>query len=359
MISPNGLSRRRFLHVAGLAALPLLRGRRARRSAACGTSGERPRLRFVQWNDVHLQSSSPTAYRLANEKLRWLVDSLNAETMFPLPDFVLGVGDMIHGGSLARLTPDFSLLKKALASLKCPFYPVMGNHENVQQEGDEQYEAAYRATFGENRLNYAFLCGGIQFIALNDSGAPRTNRTPVGRRRHDWLRRQLEASPNVPKIICCHIPLTPVREEALLRKSFGFASYAARDEDLLKLVDTHADRILAVLSGHLHLTGVVRRKGVYHIVPSGTASYPCDFALYEVFADRIRVRMHSLPKKLLTPDTDIHGRPRHAIDYTDVAHPGHEAYIRGNASERAFDIPLAKQSCPTESQCRRTSRLVG
>ena len=228
MTSPNGLSRRRFLHVAGLAALPFLRRRRARCSRACCLAGEHPRLRFVQWNDVHLQSSSPTAYRLANEKLQWLVASLNAETLFPRPDFILGIGDMIHGGSLDRLTPDFGLLKKTLAGLKCPFYPMIGNHEDVQQEGDGRYEAAYRAAFGDNRLNYAFQQGGIHFIALNDSGAPRTNRMPVGRRRHDWLRRQLEASPNVPKIICCHIPLTPVREEAVLRKSFGFASYAAR-----------------------------------------------------------------------------------------------------------------------------------
>ena len=87
--------------------------------------------------------------------------------------------------------------------------------------------------------------------------------------------------------------------------------------------------------------GAVRRKGVYHISISGTASYPCDFASYDVFPDRIRVRVRSLPERLVTPETDIHGRPRHKVDYTDAAHPTHESYVKGNASERDFEIPLA------------------
>ena len=78
-----------------------------------------------------------------------------------------------------------------------------------------------------------------------------------------------------------------------------------------------------MLSGHLHLTGVVRRNGVYHIAVSGTASYPCDFASYEVFADRIRMRVHSLPPNLVTPETDIHGKPRYTTDYTDAAPTSH------------------------------------
>jgi hypothetical protein len=337
MLSPTGMTRRRFLHAAGLAALPCLR-RRVRRSGAHREYGDRPRLRFVQWNDTHVQAASRTAYRLANEKLAWLVETVNAETLFPLPDFVLGIGDLIHGESLTKLEADFDLWKKATAGLRCAFRPVAGNHENLQQEGDERHEAAYRAAFGDDRLNYSFRQGGIHFIALDNSGAPGTNRTPVGRRRNDWLRSQLSAFPNEPKIVCCHIPLTPVREEAVLRRSFGFASCTAGDAELLKLVDQHAGRVLAILSGHLHLTGVVQRKGVYHIVVSGTASYPCDFALYEVFADRVRVRMQPLPERLRTPDTDLHGRPRHPIDYTDATHPTHDAYLRGNASERAFDI---------------------
>ena len=52
------------------------------------------------------------------------------------------------------------------------------------------------------------------------------------------------------------------------------------------------------------------------------------------------LRVHSLPEELLTPQTNIHGRPRHKIDYTDSEHPTHESYIKGNPSERTRDMVL-------------------
>jgi len=173
---------------------------------------------------------------------------------------------------------------------------------------------------------------------LNNSGAPQSNSKAAGRRRHDWFRSVLEDSAGLPKIVCCHIPLVPLREEGVLAKSFGFTSYTAKDERLLSLIDQDATSVLAVLSGHLHLTGVIARNGVYHISISGTASCPCDFATYDVFPDRIRLCVHSLPENLLTPDTDIHGRRRHGVDYTDPGHSTHESYIKGCPSERILDI---------------------
>ena len=312
-------------------------------SAAAPSEAEEPLFRFVQWNDTHIDASTPSDYKLANEKAQYLVESLNAATLFPVPDFVIGIGDIINGEDLSSLAPDLALFKKLTADLKCPYYPVVGNHEVVQQEGNPQYEAAYRQAFGDDRTNYTFRHGGVQFVMLDDSGAPASNRTEVGRRRNRWLGEVLAASKELPTILCCHIPLVPLRDEEVLKKSFGFGSYTAHDAELLKLVNTHADSIVAVLSGHLHLTGVVRRNGVYHIVVSGTASYPCDFASYEVFADRIRMRVHSLPPHLVTPETDIHGKPRYATDFTDAAHVTHEAYVKGNPSERTLEMVLARR----------------
>jgi hypothetical protein len=54
--------------------------------------------------------------------------------------------------------------------------------------------------------------------------------------------------------------------------------------------------------------------------------------------------MMGLPEGLRTPDTDNHGKAcsLHQVDYTDADHVTHEAYIRGNPSERSFDIPLKR-----------------
>ena len=50
-------------------------------------TGQEPVLRFVQWNDMHVEDPPP-GYALANEKVEYLVDAINDETYFPLPDFV-------------------------------------------------------------------------------------------------------------------------------------------------------------------------------------------------------------------------------------------------------------------------------
>ncbi len=338
-MSDRLLNRRDFIRVAGSGAALAATGQN---SLSTGRDNEAPGnllFRFVQWNDVHIDETRPPSYRLANEKMRYLVDWANETENRPRPDFVIGIGDMIHGGAVASLAPDIRLQKSLLANLEIPFYPVIGNHENVQQEGNASYEAPFREAFGEDRTNYTLKHKGLLFVVLNNTGAPSSNSREVGKRRNEWFRSVLDASPDLPKIVCCHIPLVPLRGEAVLKKSFGFSSYAAKAEQLLGLVDQHAESIVAVLSGHLHLTGVVTRNGVHHVSISGTASYPCDFASFDVYPDRIRFRVHSLPQQLSTPDTNIHGRPRHAVDYTDPAHPTHESYIKGNPSERYAEWP--------------------
>ena len=49
-------------------------------------AGEEPLLRFVQWNDMHVEDPPP-AYALANEKMQYLVDSVNAEVTLESKDY--------------------------------------------------------------------------------------------------------------------------------------------------------------------------------------------------------------------------------------------------------------------------------
>lgn len=43
---------------------------------------------------------------------------------------------------------------------------------------------------------------------------------------------------------------------------------------------------------------------------------------------------------------NIHGQPRHEMDYTDARHPDHESYLRGNPEERSFSILLEDNRRP-------------
>ncbi|MHB1456277.1 MAG: metallophosphoesterase family protein [Armatimonadota bacterium] len=308
----------------------------------CGPGSGKRLFRFVQWTDQHV-SIKPSNYRLANEKQEYLVQSANRLK----PDFVLSIGDMILG---ADSEAEMKLFDKMNAKLKNPLYPVIGNHETNQTEYDMKLNKAFTDAYGRDRANYTFEVGGILFIAMDNSGTPMTNTTNAGKRRREWLRRVLESAPDKPKIIACHIPLVPLREGPVLAKSFGFCSEYAHDQELIDLINAHADTIITVLSGHLHLTGMVQDHGIYHIVTSGTASYPCDYAVFDVYKDRIHVQMKTLPEKLQTPDTDIHGKPRWEIDYTDAQHPTHDLYMKGTKGERDFNISLNGRKRPSPSK---------
>lgn len=334
---------RRFITHIERRVRALLAAALALLAAGCAAPTDRggaPAFSFLQLNDTHVDADAgKDGYEKANEKARWLIEAAASGRHFARPDFVVGVGDLIHGERVENLVPDLRLLREMLKPLRVPFYPVVGNHEVVQQEGNPKHEQAYREAFGDERVNYTFTHGGVLFIALNNSGACCVGPAVV-RARNDWLRRELERAPGVPKIILCHIPLVPLREEAVLAKSFGFRSYMDHDGGTLKLVEAHSDSVIAVLSGHLHLTGVVQRKGIFHISIAGTASYPCDYALYTVFANRIEVTVRQLPARLVTPKTNIHGKPRYPRDFVDARHTTPRQYVAGRPDERAFTMPL-------------------
>jgi hypothetical protein len=125
-----------------------------------------PLFRFAQVNDLHVQASEsgvtasrqPT-YAKANEKARWVVDAINSQALGPRPDFVVGVGDLIHGESLDRLAPDLQTFQDIIGSLPGPFYPIVGNHEVVQQERSPQYLRPCCEDFGRERMDYTFERG--------------------------------------------------------------------------------------------------------------------------------------------------------------------------------------------------------
>jgi predicted MPP superfamily phosphohydrolase len=303
---------------------------------------EQPKLTFVQINDLHVQapltaeSKVKPTYKQANAKARWCIDAI---VKGPQPDFILAIGDMAHGERLEQVPKDLAEFKSMIASLKCPLYPAIGNHEVVQQEGNEQYERPYREAFGDERVNYFFEQGGLLFVVLNNSGAC-VVASEIIKQRNAWLRDTLAAHPDQKKVLCCHIPIVPVRDEPVLAKSFGFSSYHAHDAELLQIVDEHSKSIVAVLSGHLHLTGFVVRNGVHHISICGTASYPSDYARFALYEDRLEMQVCQLPADLAHTHPSLHGRPRHADDFTDKQHITGESYQRGNEAERMLHISL-------------------
>lgn len=301
-----------------------------------------PTFRFLQINDLHFvgPSQAGQGYLNANRRIDWLFERLQSRDFFPALDFVVVLGDFVHGGTLEKLQEEIPLMHAKLEALGLPYYTVIGNHENVQAEGDDKLEAPYRAAWGSQRAHYSFTHKGIEFLILNNSGSAVKRPPEIYRDRANQLDSMLRQHPALPKILCCHVPLVPVRDEAVLKASFGFASYKTMEPEVLELVQAKQSKVRAVLSGHLHLTGAVQQGAVKHVSIAGAASYPHDIALYSVYPDRIDSEVIRLPSDLLEVTTNIHGARRHKRDFTDTSHLEYSAYLMGNANERRWNILL-------------------
>jgi len=338
------LSRRRFLGTLSLGGAAIASGVRltgeSDGSTASSGTEEEPLFRFLQINDVHLQQehgfTSPT-YRDANRRARWLVEHLADPEFFPPLDFVLLNGDMIHQGTLESNREAFAHLRKLLPALPVPFYPAVGNHEVSQHEGDPLWEEPYVQTYGEGRQFYSFVHKGVAFVVFNNAGTGEGLKESVYRIRHERLQAMLREHADVPTVAVCHIPVYPVRQEEILARSFGFHSWRTREPEIAELLEEHPS-VIAILSGHLHLTGTARQAAIPQVVFSGTASYPHDVGLYTVWQSVIRIEAIRLPSDLLVPETNIHGATRHGVDYVDREHPTYTQYLMGNSDERLISI---------------------
>ncbi len=300
--------------------------------------------RFLQINDLHViaphVAGRGEGYQGANQRARWLLNAIAEKEEIPELDLVLGLGDLVHGESLEGIKEDLKWFQTANQHIPYPFYPLMGNHEVKQNQGITEWEEPFLKTFGNQTNNYTLSYGNLLIVMFNNSGTG--NLSPEhSAQQLEWLRRTLEANPSQPKILSCHVPLIPIRSQAILAESFGFSSYYTLEPEILELVEQHTPSILAVLSGHLHMTGMTLQKGIHHISISGTASYPGDYALYKLRKDGIEVSIQQVPAHLQNAwETDIHGKRRHGKSFIDENHSTPQAYLMGNPGERHFLIPF-------------------
>jgi Calcineurin-like phosphoesterase len=308
---------------------------------------------FVQINDTHINVPGNEGYPKVEEKLRSVISSINSEDKFPLPDFVLFPGDIIQGTKLKFLQPECEFSKNIMDELKCPYFTVVGNHEVLDTENNPRFLNAYERTFGKDRVNYSFVHKGFHFVLFDNSNSLGSIKEATIS-RNEWLSKTLNEYATYPKIIICHIPLISFREDEILEKSFGHWTYKLRGENTWRIIQKYSNKIIAVLNGHIHLTGVIKTNNywlsflfsgeddIYHISPSGLASYPCHYAYYKVYENKIDVKMIQVESKLVTPSSNIHGKLFHNKDFIDAKHKTPESYVCGNSDERVFSIPLSK-----------------
>ena len=154
-------------------------------------------FKFAVWGDS--QFHNPETF-----------EEIVRETELLKPEFVVHVGDMIHGYTYdpEKTGREWDRFKKQISPLSAPFYPTPGNHDVTTPE----IEPVYGEVWGENRYYYSFDASGVHFIVLDNFY--RQNWDTVAGEQLEWLKKDLEANQNAEHIfLSMHAPLHLTKEK--------------------------------------------------------------------------------------------------------------------------------------------------
>lgn len=180
------------------------------------------------------------------------INSIHAQT--PL-DFVAGIGDIPHHGSVEQ----YENASSVLATLQPPLFAIMGNEEMAGGAARfQQYAARWRGTSPDKiALRYIKDCGQYTCIFITAS----TNGIQFSEEDLDWLEEQAALHSQNSILLFTHAPTKDIFEIDQAR--------AIQHERFAEIL--HRSSIRLHFSGHTHIdpdftaTHVIDQQGVHHV----------------------------------------------------------------------------------------------
>lgn len=212
---------------------------------------------FAVVSDIHIDGSFEESIP---QKVVGLL--AKAAAVDPAPELIAITGDLTDQMAEPVSTADGSIidaLQKVIASSQIPVEPVLGNHD-YYAVGDAVFDwtqnPVARTKVFENAIGlppwHYTVHGGMKFIYLNSAYGPMAQKSlglngALGKVQLDWLEQTL--SDRVPAILFLHHPPTVVLENP------GVTT-------LPEVITDHADHVLAVFVGHIHVWATANISGV-------------------------------------------------------------------------------------------------
>lgn len=205
-------------------------------------------MKFIILSDIHIGSKPKSSGLDPADCLRAAVRDVSERAADA--DFCILLGDLTDRGA----PEEYALLKEILADLPMSVKPILGNHD-----AREGFKAAFPdQPIDENGfVQYSFDAGVFRFVML-DTYWPENGGGTLDSGRLDWLTAQL-AEADRPCLVFLHHPpfYTGVP---------GFEALSLRERpELETIIATHAEKVTALFSGHLHMSanGVVAGRPAF------------------------------------------------------------------------------------------------
>ena len=248
--------------------------------------------RFIAIGDTHYGANSQSSEHYigtdlrqgpsispgsSNDRMDLLNDKIEKEKAGDGLDFIIFIGDMVHGNTGLQSNVDFR--NNFITPLDLPYYVAYGNHDYLN---DAEWETAY----GHKR-DHAIEFGDYAMIIIN------TSDTSGGRsvcRSQEWLKSKLsEFKDKKGVFFVAHIP----------RKSGGFrgdpitspANWGADAPDCPGIMKAlvEQDNLICQISGHFHeYNNIITQDSIPVIFTNHWGQYGVDqygVRIFEVYDD--------------------------------------------------------------------------
>jgi predicted phosphodiesterase len=255
------------------------------------------------------------------------VEDINAHV--PPVDFAVQLGDLTDFGEFA----EFNNAGRILANLRCPLYPVVGNHDNFGSDNKQNW----KNFAGRDSTNYTFDRFGFHFIVIDCTPNPYIPANiECDSILREWVAADLAAHSDMPTFIFSHYNMWERGWNAMFDTTRHYAEYAGMSR--LRGVLEDAGNVVAVVNGHVHANRVEVHNGIYYIDIGATLVGRPSIRYFEVYPDRVEVTYEYISDVgLLEHVANLCPRCFACFDRTKVCD-----FIDGEESDKTFTIPVVR-----------------
>ncbi len=247
---------------------------------------EEPAAPPGEFTFVHLTDMHVTPRRWGDKGYRACIEQVRG--LRPRPALALMGGDLAFDGlytSRARFEEQIRLYKEISAGLGMPYYHCMGNHDvlgwssrrKVPKTDPDLGKKLIMDRLEWEQSYYSFDFGGWHFAILDSIFPKQFSHGPgyeprIGPEQLDWLRYDLGAAGDRPKVVVTHIAAF-----CNIGQTHGDPNYKAMDghmvlwdtKELRTILERH--KVKALLQGHSHRIEEFFFNGVWYVTSAAVS----------------------------------------------------------------------------------------